>query len=252
MLPEPVKPGSVAEQQEIPVNDLDPENPRSVINLLTPGVRAQILSAIESMPHLFQYDEHELYRALGKLKAQPSAIDNRLRLAFWSEYNRAQENDDHMRGVSIYGGICTHQHFTERYLKRPEKVAWMLCPPTAYETMLEEALQFGVDQLRDILALPLTDERGKVNTSLAALKERIVARLDSRKFGSIVQRSLNVNMSEDKTTDKRLKEALLANNMEEIQKKLRALEKRDRLASPKNTVEVVVESYPTRTEENDT
>lgn len=235
--------GENFDQNVVPVdpeptaNDLDTGNPRSVLNLLTPGIRAPIRKAMEERAYLFQMDEHELWRSLGKLKSQPGPIDNRLRLAFWNEYNRAQADMDTMRGVNIYSGICTHQHFTERYLKCPEKVAWLMCPPTSYEVALEEALQFGIDQLRDILALPVKDKKGKVNTSLASLKERIIARLDERKHGATVQRSINVSVQKNASDDKKIQEILLTNNMDEIQRRIRDLDKRDRLA-PKQDVEV--------------
>lgn len=214
------------------------EGPRSIVALLSPAVSAQIKKIIEERPELFNRDEHDLLKLLRDMKASPNATDNRLRLSFWNEYERAQtEQLDGMRVSNIHNGICTHQYFLERYLQQPERVAWLLCPPTNYEKALDEALCFGVEQLREILALPLYDAKGKLNTALASLKERIVSRLDERKNGSIVQRSLSVAVGDGKLDDE-LKQRLLSSSMEEIQKRLKALAKRDRLQATPDVVEV--------------
>lgn len=210
---------------------LQPEYISHPLSLLTPEPRAIIERTMAERPALFRENEHDLLKLLKSIKAAPNPTDNRLRLGFWNEYNLAVEESRTMNMRQVFAGVCSQVYFYEVYLKCPERVAWMICPPTAYEKVLDEAIVFGLEQLREVLGLPLVDEKGKINVSLASLKERIVERLQERKFGTAVQRSLSVNVSgqTDRALDHKTQQTLLGSSMEEIQKRLKLLEKRDRM-----------------------
>ena len=229
----------IIELSERVVNDLVDyelaDSTTNILNLVPMTARIPILNCIEQAPDLFGLDEFDLLKKLKYLKASPNANDNRLRLAFWMEYDRIKAGDlggKQMKMSAVYNGICTGQYLTQRYLLCPERVAWMLCPPASYDVFMEEALVFGMAQLREVLELPLIDEKGKVNVGLASLKERIVMKLHERKYGAVIQKSLNVNLnSEDgMKIDKKLQEQIASCSMEDIQRRFKELSKRDRLA----------------------
>jgi hypothetical protein len=160
------------------------------------------------------------------LLSRPTATEARIRLAFWQEYERTQmKHAFQMQVKNIYAGVCTHQHFYTRVLQRPEILAWMLMPPASYQVAMEEALNFGVERLREILELPIMLPNGKPDTSTASLILKTVAFLDMRVKGAIVQKNLNVNVSTDsRSIEDKIKEF----SMDELDRKIARLEKKER------------------------
>lgn len=206
-------------------------DPRSVINLVPPAVGEAMLLAAKAKPDLFGVDERTLWNTLRLSNKCPSPTDNRLRLKFWDEYDRAQAELKNIIISNVTPGVCSREYFTQNYLASPEKVAWLLCPPASYVVKMEEALAFGIEQLRDILELPTTSPSGRVDTKLAELKAKIVAMMDIRVKGAITQKieqkSMNINVQ---TSDKQVANRALQGSMEDIEKRLRELKKRDKVA----------------------
>lgn len=208
----------------------------SLINLVPPTLAETFVKASERRPDLFGLDEHSLTKLLKSEKKLPTPTDNRLRIAFWTEYNRSKENLDKFNVTNVFAGLCHRSFFYGEYLSRPENVAWMVCPPADYATVMAESLTYGLEQLRDILSMPHCqyDENGNPfnpNIKLMDLKAKIVAMVHERVKGAVVQRveqkSMNLNLS---TTDKRVGEAVSALSMEDIEKRLKELQKKDRMA----------------------
>lgn len=209
------------------ISVLDRTNERSIVNLVPPTVAEFILKHTEENPELFNKDEHELQKYLRAQDKSISPGDNRLRLKFWVEYDRAQGRGDKGINMSnVLSSICSREFFYGQYLKHPHKVAWLLCPPTGYMVKAEEALEFGLEQLRDILSLPHV-VNGKLDAKLAELKAKIVAMLDNRVKGGVVQKSMNLNVS---TSNESVAQAAAASTMEDLQKQLKELERRNRKA----------------------
>lgn len=182
--------------------------------------------ALAKRPDLFDLDDRTLYTQLRTEKRQPTPTDNRLRLAFWMEYDRAQNGVQNMRMNSVSSGVCTDNFFYQHYVTNVHKVAWLLCPPASYNIVMQEALTFGIEQLRDILELPI-EVGGKLNVPLVNLKLKIVAMMDLRLKGGIVQKNLNLNVN---TGDEGVSAVATLNTMEAIQKRMRELEQRERKA----------------------
>lgn len=214
-----------SEEMLLPIHTTHP------LSLLPEGPRTIIENTMKDRTALFGIDEHTLMQTLRKIKAVPNPTDHRLRLAFWNEYNLACEEGRQINPPSLYSGVCSSQVYYDNYLRSPERVAWLLCPPAKYEKILDESLAYGLEQLREILALPLMDEKGKINVSLASLKARIWTQLDERKHGTAVQRSLSISVGgrTDAALDNKTQEAILGTSMEEIQRRLKLLDKRDRM-----------------------
>src|SRR4051812_4816371 len=101
--------GSGAPMASAPVDLWDPENTRSVINIVPATLGSAMLMASRDHGELFVLDERDLKR-----KVSPTPTDNRLRLAFWMEYDRAQAQGGKMEMTRIYTGICTRAYFEEK------------------------------------------------------------------------------------------------------------------------------------------
>lgn len=215
---------------------LDLENPRSPVNLCPEPMREQIITAFYHRPKLFSLDEKSLHDLLILENKKPTATDNRLRMKFWLEYDRVvspNQTQNGYRTVSpsiITSGVCSTQFFTSRYLKYPEKVAWMLTVPTTYQVLTEEALIYGLDQLRDILAMDnyLEIKGGKKipNVKLLELKAKIVTMLDMRIMGGhtqrIEQKSMNLQITANNTVD--ISKTMETSTMDQIEEKLKMLQ----------------------------
>lgn len=204
---------------------------RALINLVPGSLGEALLAASQSHPELFQMDERTLYKSLRDLNMQPTPTDNRLRLAFWNEYDRAQATHRPMEMVSVFAGVCHKSYFFGRYITRPEKLAWLVCPPASYEVVATEALSYGLEQMREILSLPIKDAQGRVNVKLGELQAKIVVMLDQRLKGGFTQRleskSMQLNIS---TSDSQVAKAAAQGSMEEIERRIKELEKRERKA----------------------
>jgi hypothetical protein len=205
--------------------------PRAMINIVPATVADRLLQASGLHPDLFGRAERDLYQDLKSAGAQPNATDNRLRLRFWEEYERAQGKQERMRVDEIVDGVCSRAYFYGRYLTNPYKVAWLATPPASYEVIAKEALAFGYEQMRDILEMSNTLPSGKPDVKLMELKAKIVAMLDVRVKGAIIQKveqkNMNLNVS---TSDKKVAKLALGESMAEMEKRIKELEKRERKA----------------------
>lgn len=208
----------------------DRRDPRSVVNLVTPEVADAIERAGAERPELFGMDDITLMKRLKADGHMPNAVDNRIRIRFWEEYDRAQSESRPMRIGEVLAGVCTRPFFYQTYLKRPDKVAWLMAPPSSYIAKMHEALDFGLDQLRDILEQPHVMSNGKVDSRLAELKAKIVAMMDIRVKGAITQKTAVLNVT---TSDKDVAKAMTHGEMSEIQDRLARLRERDRMGAPK-------------------
>lgn len=223
----------------------DRMNDNSIINKVPPALQNHFLEASKKRPDLFGMDERDLFKKLRAEELTPSPTDNRLRIQFWLEYDRSMTTMKRMEIMNVTAGVCSNQYFRERFLHRPEKVAWLLACPVSYTRKIEEALDFGLDRLRDMLELSVTDAQGKLNLKLMELQAKIVALLDQRVKGSVVQRIEQKNMNLNVTTsDKSVAEALTGSTMEKLDRKLKELEARERKALNANhgAIEVEIES----------
>ncbi len=203
----------------------DKSNPLSVINLVPAVVAQAIDDALFTNPELFDLDEHRLAQKLRKDAAPPTPADHRVRMKFWNEYDRAMaRGETKLVMVNVLAGVCTQDMFYKFYLKQPQKVAWLMCPPTGYMIKAEEALEFGMGQLRDVLEQPHVIN-GKVDTRLANLKAKIVQMLEARVLGAVVQKTMNLNVS-----SKQVDTATAEDTMESLQRQLKELDRRNRQA----------------------
>lgn len=192
-----------AQQRQQEVSIWDPQDPASLVSIVPPEVARRFREAREAAPELFELDEQELARELRRRNQTPTATDNRLRLKFWLAYDEAKERaaDAQINIKSVTANVCSREFFYAHYLARPGKVAWLVCPPTSYTTKITEALEFGLEQMREILSFDhyeyaeTTGADGTkrkeivgINTKVASLKVTVFKMLDDRKHGLAVQK----------------------------------------------------------------
>jgi len=176
---------------------LDRSNPRSVVTLAPDAIGDAIEVLAHEHPELLNVDEDEILVriknqvALGRLRKDASRIGKtkvRLRVAFWNEYNRAQESNRKIYSVNITVGVCNRKYFENDVLTNPAKLAWILTPPTSYTNAMEEALITGIERMREILTMSLETAKGDKDYKAAELILKTVQYLDMRVKGATIQR----------------------------------------------------------------
>jgi len=214
--------------ESVKINISDRTQERCILNLLPLETGNKIEKIINENPGLFMNSEAELHSSLRKSGATPTLMDNRIRLNFWYEYGIVQaQRLDVLNMINVAGGLTDYNYFMNVYLAEPKKIAWMLCPPAGYRSKVSEALAFGVDKMREILDLehmdPLT---GKLNTSVLNMKLKITQMLHDWDHGSVVQRSVAVNINkEDIPKMARMSEAL---GHKELDRQIKNMKRRNR------------------------
>ena len=177
---------------EIDYSDVDfndPSNPESLINLLPPYLSNPIRAIPDSVQLM---SEEELIRA-----GNCGVIESKLRQAFWMEYNHSLMGKKKQMNVSnMFTGICSKAYMRECF-NNSFKLAYILRPPANLKVALHELLELGLSQLRDILALPHVDEKGRFDSAHAGLKLKTMEVVMSRLMGGPVQRveQKNLNVS---------------------------------------------------------
>jgi hypothetical protein len=172
---------------------------------------------------------------------RPDSTLQKIRIAFWKEYEAAQSEFRKMtiNGIGRYLGYGSIP--LAKSLKKTESLAVILCPVTSYENFLEEALMTGAKRLREMLELPFITEEGKVDKATLDIVLKAVAFLDLRKNGGIVQRQVSVNMS------KSSQESLIKNvSIDEIDAKIKELEEGDGTVREINAIEAEYAGKATR------
>jgi hypothetical protein len=178
----PPNPEEQAPESDIPL--FDKSEPRALINIIWVDM-VEIMERLEkSHPHLFELSEKKLSNL-----AKPESSHLMLRLRFWAEYDRAQLSGKKMQQWAVTSGVCTREMWSRNVCREPERLAFILTPPPRYITKMESLLYMGLDQIEEILALPIkNEETGKVDSRLIAEKVKIFQLLDLRVKGAVVQK----------------------------------------------------------------
>lgn len=179
----------VEEEIETGVDIYNSYEARSLINIVPEKLRDCILKVKQK--HL-KMSEYELSEEVDM--EDPLVL--RLRKAFWREYEncQAQKRDFNVHAVSALLNMPTHLLWP--HLKDPSKMAWILCPPTDYRFGLEEALDVGLNKLRQIVSLPVVGKNGRIDHKAAKLVMEAHKLIEARVFGAVVTKNLHMHAHE--------------------------------------------------------
>lgn len=213
----------------------DPDNERSLINLVSPEIRKLYLDTRDKRPELFEMNEYDLIKLLRDERSVPNPTVHRIRMLFWQEYDLAQAEVRQLEMWRVYKGVCDKEMLW-RMCHEPKKLAWILCPTVSYMVHMQESLNFGLEQLREALGADHTfeiEKNGKkitmVNTKLLEIKAKIVAMLDMRVKGAVTQKieqtnkNMNLNLN---ATEAQVNKIVESMSNEEIMKELEKIRKK--------------------------
>lgn len=189
----------------------DKSDPDSLISRL-PSLLALKLGAVPN--EVLEMSDDEL-RKLAKV----SVDVERLRIALWQEYERANRTNTSMQIGNIFSGLCPREAFLNRIIQNSYTMAYMCRPPLNIAIAIEEALLLSIEQMRSILLHPHVDERGRFDGKAASLKLQLYKELHARAKGMVVQKveQKNLHLHADADTP-------LPKSVDEINKRLAELE----------------------------
>lgn len=197
---------------------LDETNPHSLVNLL-PGKMGDSLRNIPI--EVLTMTETDLKR-LGHI----GLTEERLRYAFWMEYNFASVGKRVINMPNIYNGVCRREYWWQRILTDSYKMAYIFLPPPAHRVEVRELLNVANQQIRDILMRDhiVRDKEGKdvgTDAKLAGAKVKIYEMLANRVHGAMIQKiqTENKNLNVDVNLDD-------AKSIEDVEKRIRDAEMR--------------------------
>lgn len=182
------------------------DDERALINLVPEKVKEAILKVASEFPHYLEANERNLHKML-----EPSDTDDKIRLSFWAEYNRAQDSNTSMRMVNVYGKIMSNECFF-KLTNNPQRVAWMINPPEDYMISLEASLNHGKENLNKLLKMELFDNSGNLKKNEASIFIKAFELTQNRVKGAVIQKmeqktaSLHVHKKE--ASDEEIKERL--------------------------------------------
>lgn len=174
------------------IDDLfDKNDPRSVYNIV-PQWMKDAMDACD--PKIFLMDEQRIRQA-----ARADARLNRIRLAFWAEYEEAQSMVRNIDFYSITNRTGISGTFLKSYITQTQyTLAFVLCQPIEYSQFLDEALTAGLGRLREMLDLPFIDpESGQPDHKMMELVLKATAFIDLRVHGGITEKRVSVNMNQN-------------------------------------------------------
>jgi len=171
----------IPSQQLVRVSDFnDPSNPRSMVNITTDEFAMALNTS--SIKLLLSKDEYNLCKVV-----QPTPTLNRLRMSFWDEYDRAQEDNDKMVQENIWRGVCSEDQFFKITMK-PKSKAWMLYPVVDYDLAINEALTYGLGKIREIFEFPLY----KIEVSKAGKDKYETRKVPDVKVADLMLKTVNM------------------------------------------------------------
>jgi hypothetical protein len=210
----------------------DADNPRALQNLLNRKIREHLMDHLKNKPEYFNQDEHTMWTMLKRQKAKPNPTDHRLRIKFWMEYEYCMQY--HCKSIDIsrvVAGVCSRDFFEQRYVTNPFKMAWLITPPVDYMVRATEALDFGMEQLRDLLAYDHKLKNGRADVALGKLKQSIVAMLEARVKGLNVQKSMSVvAVTANESSTMKVANAIVQPTIASIEERLRVIRQENKLA----------------------
>jgi len=135
----------------------DTGNARSLASLLPEAFVTQLRALYDSDDsYLLELNERRLLKELARRGETPGPRDQALRLRFWFEYDRIQDEADNnhrlqMNLVYVIGRQIPKEVFYKHYITRPGKLAHLLCPPTDYVAALELTLEMATYKMQEYL-----------------------------------------------------------------------------------------------------
>lgn len=172
----------------------DVNNKDSLINVVPDRIKPVLIRVKPKVPSVLFCTEAEL-----RDKHRPDERDERVRLAFWDEYNHATQVGKKMSLSAFLQGVMSWEAWVTVYEPSDRKILWVLCPPVSYQTAMRNILHKGTERLMEIMKLPIVGPDGKPDSRVIVNILKAFQLVDMRVKGAVTQKlqiqqqSINVN-----------------------------------------------------------
>lgn len=204
----------------------DAENPDSLINRIPPRLVPVFERVRTKLPRTLLADERAIRRYVS-----PDERDERVRLAFWDEFNASTAAGKKMSLQSFISGACSWESWVTAYEPNDKRMCWIFTPPTSYAAQMRHILHRGTERLLEVMNLPMIDEEtGKVDVKVANLILRAWQLADMRVKGGVMQKlqieqkSMNLNLNADSNLEN-LRTQVDGMDLEELESLERRIDK---------------------------
>lgn len=129
----------------------------------------QILWDGEHAATLLSMNEYQLVKELRRVNRPPCALDYKLRVKFWVEFERVQVEVPKMAKMNmlnILGLDYAKESFYRFYITDPYKLAFLLCPPTDYNKLIDIVLNVSTQKLLEVLDSPCQFPGGVIDPAV--------------------------------------------------------------------------------------
>lgn len=208
----------------------DADNPDSLINII-PDRMVPVLQRIrKKMARVLHCTEGELRKNI-----HPDERDERVRLAFWDEYNYATKVGKKMSVAAFLQGVMSWEAWITVYEPSDRKMMWVFCPPVSYQVSMRNILYLGQKRLEEIMKSKIHDEEGNLIIPAATLILKTFQLVDIRVKGAITQKlqiqqqSMNVNHNINQDSPHLISgqpiESLQLEDLEKLEKRIESARK---------------------------
>jgi hypothetical protein len=174
----------------------DDANPDALINIVPTRMQAVLHRLKPKLPRVLASTESELRKII-----KPDERDERIRLAFWDEYNHSTHLKKQMSIAAMLHGIMSWEAWVTVYERSDRKMLWILNPPSSYQASMRRILHIGTERLLEIMQAPIYDGKGRLDSKAVVSILKAFQLVDLRVKGAITQKvqiqqqSLNVHTS---------------------------------------------------------
>lgn len=165
---------------------LDFSNPQHFINICPAKIKAAALQ----IPHdAFLWNEQKIIRFAYEDNQIPE-MDERLRLAFWAEYDRCFRQPIKMVMENILRGICSRSFFDSHYCSQWKIILLIITEPYEQKRSLNYAHHLALSEMIKMIRMPIREDikTGLPDARMYAIKEKIFEYLNEKVNGSTIQK----------------------------------------------------------------
>jgi hypothetical protein len=108
---------------------------------------------------MLHYPEHSIRK-----KVKPTELDDRIRLAFWNEYNRKAGKHKRMNLRNVLRNLCSKKTWNSEYKSNRYKILWIVTPPQSNEFVRKQILLRSLKGKLKAVCQPIRDKQtGGIN-----------------------------------------------------------------------------------------
>lgn len=152
---------------------------------------------------------------------EPSELDKLLRISFWREFERSEENGKAFSLTAALTGVMSGSNFYNYTMKDQKRMAYLIRPFVEYDVELSKYEKDGFRRLEQALSVSPILENGRLDAKVAMAQLKALEFVNIRLRGMPIKnvRNLNLNLNSDNIKKDGLTPEEIQKQLEEMKKK---------------------------------